>query len=419
MRQILKNAFIIKKGNEGIVRDIAIEDGMIVAIDENLEGDVITDLQGKCVMPGLVDVHVHLREPGFTDKETIKTGSMAAARGGYTTICAMPNTNPVPDTKEVMDQINEIIKRDALVNVYQYAPITENLRSNQLVDMKNIDAFAYTNDGVGVQTADVMYEAMLEAKKIGKPIVAHTEDESLLYGGVMHEGIRNKELGLKGMLGLTESTQIARDVLLAKETGVHYHVCHVSDADSVAAIRFGKSIGAHVTSEVSPHHLLLNEMDIPGNDSNYKMNPPLRAKEDQEELLKALKDGSIEMIATDHAPHTHEDKSGGFETSPFGIIGSEIAFPLLYTELVIKNEVTLENLQNWMSIVPNKVFNLGNGTLEVGSKADISVFDLETPVVLEEKEFKSKSLNTPFLNKTVMGMCVLTLVEGETVWNVL
>ena len=419
MRQILKNAFIIKKGNEGIIRDIAIEDGLIVAIEKNLDGDVIEDLQGKCVMPGLVDVHVHLREPGFTDKETIKTGSMAAARGGYTTICAMPNTNPVPDTKEVMDQINEIIKRDALVNVYQYAPITENLRSNQLVDMKNIDAFAYTNDGVGVQTADVMYEAMLEAKKIGKPIVAHTEDESLLYGGVMHEGIRNKELGLKGMLGLTESTQIARDVLLAKETGVHYHVCHVSDADSVAAIRFGKSIGAHVTSEVSPHHLLLNEMDIPGNDSNYKMNPPLRAKEDQEELLKALKDGSIEMIATDHAPHTHEDKSGGFETSPFGIIGSEIAFPLLYTELVIKNEVTLENLQNWMSIVPNKVFNLGNGTLEVGSKADISVFDLETPVVLEEKEFKSKSLNTPFLNKTVMGMCVLTLVEGEAVWNVL
>lgn len=419
MRHILKNGFIIERGNEGSLKDIAIENGKIVEIGNSLQGDLVTELSGKCVMPGLVDVHVHLREPGFTNKETIKTGSMAAARGGFTTICAMPNTNPVPDTKEVMDTINSIIEKDAVIKVFQYAPITTNLRGSTLIDMDEVDAFAYTNDGIGVQTADVMYEAMLEAKKHHKIIVAHTEDESLLYRGVMHEGIRNKELGLKGMLGLTESTQIARDVLLAKETGTHYHVCHVSDADSVAAIRFGKSIGATVTSEVSPHHLLLSEMDIPGNDSNYKMNPPLRSIEDKQALLEALKDGTIEMIATDHAPHTKEDKSGGFETSPFGIIGSEIAFPLLYTELVKKNEVTLENLREWMSIVPNEVFKLGNGTLTVGSDADISVFDLDTEVVLTPKEFKSKSLNTPFLNKVVQGMCVLTMVKGESVWNVL
>src|SRR5699024_3758385 len=298
-----------------------------------------------------------------------------------------------------------------------YAPITQKLVSGELVDFKEINAFAYTNDGVGVQTASVMYEAMLEAQKNNKSIVAHTEDNSLLYGGVMHEGNKNKELGLKGIISATESSQIARDVILAQETKAHYHVCHVSSKESVAAIKMGKAIGANVTSEVSPHHLLLCEEDIKENNGVYKMNPPLRSREDKEALIQALLDGDIEIIATDHAPHTSEEKALGFD-GPFGIIGLETAFPLLYTEFIKKQKIfTLEQLQNWMSIKPKELFNLQGNFMKIGDLADFAVFDLDKEVVIDESFIHSKSSNTPFMNQRVKGACVLTMVEGQIVYQ--
>lgn len=417
MKLILRNGQRIVTGNELETVDVLIEDGLIVEIGSGLDGAETIDLRGQLIMPGLIDVHVHLREPGFTHKETIKTGSLAAARGGFTTICAMPNVHPVPDTPEKFQKIEAIIEREACIKVYQYAPITQGLRSTELVDMKQIDAFAYTNDGVGVQDAGTMYQAMIAAEKLGKPIVAHTEDESILFGGVMHEGIRNKELGLPGILGAVESSQVARDVMLACESGCHYHVCHVSSKQTVEALRMGQILGAKVTAEVSPHHLLLNELDIPSGDAMYKMNPPLRSKEDQNALLQALKDGVITMIATDHAPHSQEEKMGGFLKSPFGITGSEIAFPLLYTYLVQEEKCTLADLQQWMQTKPREVFEIEGSQLQVGEVADIAVFDLESECLMKENDFLSKSNNTPFIGHTLKGMCTLTLKNGKIVWQ--
>lgn len=418
MRIFLKNAKIIEKENQLKLVNVLIEDKKIRAIDnKEYQADTVIDLKGKLLMPGLVDIHVHLREPGFTEKETIKTGTKAAAKGGFTTICAMPNTAPVPDTVEKYREIETLIEQDALVKVHQYAPITKELVSEELVDIKEIDAFAYTNDGVGVQIASVMYEAMLEAQKNNKSIVAHTEDNSLLYGGVMHEGKKNKELGLKGIISATESSQIARDVILAQATKVHYHVCHVSSKESVAAIKMGKAIGANVTAEVSPHHLLLCEDDIKENDGAYKMNPPLRSQVDKEALIQGLLNGAIEIIATDHAPHTKEEKALGF-AGPFGIIGLETAFPLLYTEFVEKQGIfTLEQLQHWMSIKPKELFNLSGNFMKIGDLADFAVFDLETEVTINENFIHSKASNTPFMNQRVKGACILTIVEGKIVYQ--
>lgn len=417
MRHILKNAWIITKGNEGERRDIAIENGKIHEIGTDLHGDVETDLNGQLVMPGLVDVHVHLREPGFTHKETIKSGSMAAASGGFTSICAMPNTNPVPDTVEVMNQVCEIIARDAVVNVYPYAPITTGLKSETLIDFGAINAIAYTNDGIGVQTADTMYQAMKVASEQDALIVAHTEDESVLHGGVMHEGVRNKALKLPGMSSLSESTQIARDVVIAKHTGARYHVCHVSDTLSLEAIAFGKRMGAHVTAEVTPHHLILNEMHITEDNTNYKMNPPLRSERDQINLLEALHNGTLDMIATDHAPHASDEKAGGFRNAPFGIIGSEFAFPLMVTHFVKTGKATYEDLKNWMSIRPQEIFRLPGCQLRVGDVADLAVFNINDTVTLGPEHIQSKSQNTPFLGARVTGMCTQTYVGGERVWN--
>lgn len=417
MRRILKNGNRIVKDNELELVDIAIEEGIIQEIGQSLQGDEVIDLQGRLVLPGLIDVHVHLREPGYTHKETIATGSMAGARGGFTTLCAMPNTNPIPDTENKFKRIEKLMEKDACVKVYPYAPITHGLRSNEIVDMKAIDAFAYTNDGVGVQDAHTMYQAMKQAALLNKPIVAHTEDESILYGGVMHDGEVNQSLNLPGILGAVESSQVARDIMLALETKVHYHVCHVSSRQTVEAIAMGKKLGANVTAEVTPHHLLLNEHDIKENDANYKMNPPLRSKEDQYSLLQALKDGVIEIIATDHAPHTLEEKASGFIGSPFGIIGSELAFPLLYTYLVKENKCTLEDLLRWMQINPKTLFNLEGSSLNVGDRADIAVMDIHNSIIITPDFFKSKSLNTPFMSHKLYGVCSLTLKNGEIIWK--
>lgn len=423
MSVLLKNAQIISKANEARKVDIFIKENTIQAIGQQLEikTEEVHDLQGALVTPGLIDVHVHLREPGFEYKETIETGSKAAAKGGFTTICAMPNVHPVPETAEQFNHIQERIKETAKVKVKHYAPITSGLTSEELTDQKALleaGAFAFTNDGVGVQTAGTMYLAMKKAAELGASIVAHTEDNSLLFGeGVMHEGKRNKELGLPGMLQLTESTQIARDVLLAEATGCHYHVCHVSAKESVRVIRDAKRAGINVTAEVMPHHLLLCDEDIPSDTSQYKMNPPLRGKEDQEALLEGLLDGTIDLIATDHAPHSDDEKEGSMIASPFGIVGSETAFSLLYTYLVEPGTITLEQLIDWMTRVPAERFGLEEGTLEVGAPADLAVFDLEKQYTIDAKNFASKSSNTPFNGWKVKGETVLTFVNGSLVYK--
>lgn len=423
MSILLKNAQIISKKNHLIEADVFVADGLIKAVGKqlNTQAEKAIELKGKLLTPGLIDVHVHLREPGFEYKETIETGSKAAARGGFTTICAMPNVNPIPNTAENLKNIKEKIETDALVKVEQYAPITFDLTSEKLTDQKALlsaGAFAFTNDGVGVQTAGIMYQAMEQAAALKATVVAHTEDDSLLFdGGVMHEGSRNKELDLPGMLQLTESTQIARDVLLAEATNCHYHICHVSSKESVRVIRDAKRVGINVTAEVSPHHLLLNEEDIPTDTSQYKMNPPLRGKDDQKALLEGLLDGTIDMIATDHAPHSDEEKNGGMIDSPFGIVGSETAFSLLYTYLVETGKVTLNQLIDWLTVKPAEVFGFKQGTLDVGAPADIAVFDIESKTIIDAENFASKSSNTPFKGWKVKGETILTLVDGKVVYQ--
>ncbi len=419
MNLILKNGKRLVGENQLETVDVLIEDGKIAKLATDITGEFeqCIDLKGQLITGGLTDIHVHFREPGFTDKETIASGSRAAARGGFTTVAAMPNTNPVPDTVEKFHAIQEIIDRDAVVNVLQYAPITSGLRSEELVDMAAINAFAYTNDGVGVQTAGVMYQAMKLAASLDKPIVAHTEDDSILYGGVMHEGQRSQELGLPGILSIVESSQIARDIHIAEATGAHYHVCHVSAEQSVAAIREGKRRGIRVTGEVTPHHLILSELDIPSDDATYKMNPPLRSVKDRDALVEALLDGTLDFIATDHAPHTQEEKSNGFVGSLFGIVGIETSFALMYTYFVKTGVMSLGFLLNRMGQKPAEMFNLPVAKLAVGANADLAIFDLENEYTIDPADYLSKSSNTPFNGQSVYGMCSLTLVNGNIVWQ--
>ncbi|KAF1301502.1 dihydroorotase [Enterococcus saccharolyticus] len=423
MSTLIKNGKIVSHKNELTTVDVWIKDGKIHAIGEDFNAadfETVVDAKGQLITPGLVDVHVHFREPGFTYKETIATGSLAAARGGFTTVCAMPNLDPVPDTVEKFNQVQEIIDRDAVVKVLQYAPITEELRSETLVDqegLKKAGAFAFTNDGVGVQTAGTMYLAMKEAAKHNMAIVAHTEDESLLFGGVMHAGKRSEELGLPGIISATESSQIARDLLLAEETGVHYHVCHVSTKESVRVIREAKKAGVHVTAEVCPHHLILVDTDIPEDHGYWKMNPPLRADEDQQALIEGLLDGTIDCISTDHAPHGTDEKCQSFLKSPFGIVGSEYAFQMVYTHFVKTGIFTLEQVVDWMAVKPAEIFGLEVGRLTIGGPADLAVYDLETEYVVDDKQFLSKAVNTPFVGWKLYGDTMYTFVDGKLVWQ--
>ena len=423
MKTLFTNATILNETGELVSRDLWVEDGVLFAIGRSFvaeEFDQVYEINGKFLAPGLVDVHVHFREPGFTYKETIATGSAAAARGGFTTVCAMPNLNPVPDTKENFQTIQEIIARDAKIKVLQYASITQELRSEELVDFDGLakaGAFAFTNDGVGVQTAGTMYLAMKEAARLGVPIVAHTEDESLLFGGVMHAGTRAKELGLPGILSVTESSQIARDVLLAEATGAHYHVCHVSTKESVRVIREAKAAGIKVTCEVCPHHLILKDTDIPEDFGFWKMNPPLRADADQQALIEGLLDGTIDCISTDHAPHGLEEKSQSFLNAPFGIVGSEYAFQLMYTQFVQSGIFTLKQVIDWMTKKPAEIFGLTAGTIEIGKPADFAVFDLAETYQVNAEDFLSMGVNTPFDGWTLAGDTLATYVDGQLIWQ--
>lgn len=419
---ILKNGKILDENGKLITRDILISEDKIAKIAENIheESAKVIDVGGKFISPGLIDVHVHLREPGGEHKETIETGTKAAAKGGYTTVCSMPNTKPVPDTPEKMDALVERINETARVRVLPYASITKELGTDELVDfsgLKRTGAFAFTDDGVGVQLAGTMYMAMQAAAKLDMAVVAHCEDNSLVYGGVVHDGKFAQKEGLKGIPNIAESVQIARDVLLAEAAGCHYHVCHISTKESVRVVRDAKRAGIHVTAEVSPHHLLLNEEDIPGNIGNWKMNPPLRSRADQDALLEGLRDGTIDFIATDHAPHAENEKNVSMEKAAFGIVGLETAFPLLYTHFVKNGDWTLNELIDYMAVKPSEVFKLPYGSLRVADVADITVIDLDKEEEINPETFLSKGKNTPFAGVSCFGWPVLTISRGEIVYS--
>ncbi|MBY0222124.1 dihydroorotase [Mammaliicoccus sciuri] len=422
MNTLIQNVQMVSEEGQIVVTDVKISEGKITEIGSQLPtADCeIIEGQGLLLSPGLIDVHVHLREPGGEHKETIATGTAAAAKGGYTTICSMPNTRPVPDTIENIEKINKLIEDNAKIRVLPYASITireAGKERTNLAELKEHGAFAFTDDGVGVQEAGMMYEAMQDAAAINMPIVAHCEDNTLIYGGAMHEGMRNKELGLPGIPSIAESVHIARDILLAEAAGAHYHVCHVSTKESVRTIRDAKKAGIHVTGEVSPHHLLLTENDVPGDDADWKMNPPLRSEEDREALRQGLLDGTLDCIATDHAPHTAEEKSVGFAKAPFGITGFETAFPLLYTHFVKPGHWTLKQLLDWMTIKPAEVFGLPYGKIEVGATADLVLIDLEKEQKIDRTTFVSKGKNTPFDGWDCTGWPVMTIFGGNIVWK--
>lgn len=421
MNLFIKNVNMLQDGELAPV-NIRIAEGKIEEIGKELapQGEKEIDGKGRMVAPGFVDVHVHLREPGGEQKETIESGTKSAARGGYTTICAMPNTRPVPDTKENLQKVNALIEKNALIRVLPYASITireAGKERTNLTELKENGAFAFTDDGVGIQEAGMMFEAMKDAAAIDMPIVAHCEDNSLIYDGVMHDGKRSRELGLKGIPSIAESVHIARDILLAEEAGAHYHVCHVSTKESVRVIRDAKRAGVKVTAEVTPHHLLLTEDDIPGDDANYKMNPPLRAKEDYDALHEGLLDGTLDFIATDHAPHTADEKANGMDKAPFGIVGFETAFPLLHTKFVETGKWTLEQLIDWMTRKPAEVFGLPYGTLEKGAAADLVLLDLQKEQEIDVNKFHSKGMNTPFGGWNCKGWPAMTIFGGEIVWQ--
>lgn len=421
--KIIKNGKILNENGDLIQKDILIENGIITQISENIqkENAEIFDAEGKFISPGFIDVHVHLREPGGEHKETIATGSRAAAKGGYTTICPMPNTNPVPDRAERFDDLLIRIRESSVVKIRPYGSITEDSKGQKLSDFKSLKekgAVGFTDDGVGIQEASVMYEAMQEAQRVELPIVAHCEDNSLILGGCIHSGKKAEELGMKGIPSVCESVHIARDILLAEATGAHYHICHVSTKESVRVIADGKKAGIRITAEVSPHHLVLTEEDIPSADTNYKMNPPLRAREDQEALIKGIESGIIDCIATDHAPHTEEEKGQGMYNSPFGIVGFETAFPVLYTKFVKTGRWTLKQLVDWMTIKPAEVFNLKNiGKIAVGYTADLTIIDLNLTQKVDKHTFVSKGRNTPFHGWECTGWSVATFVDGVLVFE--
>ena len=362
------------------------------------------------IFPGFCDVHVHFREPGFSYKETIATGSRAAARGGYTAVCTMPNLNPVPDSVENLRVQRRLIEETACIHIYPYGAITVGEQGEALSDLEGMapGVVGFSDDGRGVQSDDLMRQAMLRAKALGKPIVAHCEVNSLLRGGYIHDGDYAKRNGHRGICSESEWGQIARDLKLVKETGCAYHVCHVSAKESVAIIRKAKAEGLDVTCETGPHYLVMDDSDLQ-EDGRFKMNPPLRGKEDREALIHGILDGTIDMIATDHAPHSAEEKSRGLEKSAFGIVGIETAFPILYTCLVKPGILSLNKLLELLCVNPRRRFGLPLGT-------DYSIWDLNAAYPIDPKDFLSKGRATPFAGWQVNGKCIATICDGKLVY---
>ena len=363
------------------------------------------------IVPGLCDVHVHFREPGFSYKETIASGSAAAAHGGYTAVCTMPNLVPVPDSAEHLQVQLDAIKRGAAIKVLPYGAITVGEKGERLADMEAISdkVCAFSDDGKGVQNDEMMREAMTAAKRLGKIIAAHCEDNSLLFGGYIHDGEYARMHGHRGISSASEYKQIERDLRLAEETGCAYHVCHISTKESVELIRQAKARGVDVTCETAPHYLVLCDEDMQ-EDGRFKMNPPLRSREDKKALIEGIKDGTIDMIATDHAPHSAEEKGRGLEKSLMGVVGLETAFPVLYTELVRKNIITLERLVELMSFKPKERFGIDTNN-------DFAVFDISEAYKIDPEDFLSMGRATPFAGREVFGRCLLTVHNEKVVYK--
>lgn len=425
MKLLIKNGHLVDPSTkrDGIY-DILVQDGIVENVAANLAAehenscDRVIDADGLCVMPGFIDLHVHFREPGLTHKETVKTGSRAAAAGGYTSVFCMPNTKPVIDSVDNYELLMDIIKNDACVNVYPVGAVTKGQQGNELAEITEMAAAgmkAISEDGKSVMDSALYRQAMKLAKQADIAVFAHCEDINLVVGGVVNAGARAEELGFAGISNAVEDIIAARDIMLAKETGAKLHLCHCSTKDSVTMVKLAKEEGLAVSAEVCPHHFTLTDEDIPCDDANYKMNPPLRSREDVDALLAGLHDGVIEVISTDHAPHSAKEKSVSIEKAPFGIVGLETAFALSYSELVCKNVLTLPQLVSCMSTRPAQIAGIDRGSLAEGKVADIAIVDIDHEYKIDPDKFESMGKNTPFGGRVVKGRVVNTIVAGVEV----
>ncbi len=418
MAVLFKNATIFYKGKFQRA-DIVVDGGSVVSVCEPITsfcGDAY-DCSGMYIFPGFADVHVHFREPGFSYKETIKSGSSAAAHGGYTAVCTMPNLKPAPDNAEHLKAQTDIINRDAVIGVYPYGTISAVQMGEELSDMPSLSdkVIAFSDDGRGVQSDALMEKAMIKAKELNKIIAAHCEVNELLNGGYIHDGEYAAAHSHKGISSESEYAQIARDIALAEKTGVKYHVCHISSKESVELIRTAKAKGIDISCETAPHYLVFNDMQLL-EDGRFKMNPPIRSEEDRLALIAGIIDGTVDMIATDHAPHSAEEKGRGLEKSLMGIVGLETAFPVMYTELVKTGIISLEKLIELMSIAPAKRFGLET-EIEIGKSANFCIYDLDCEYTVNPQEFYSMGRATPFLNRRVFGKCCGTVYNGSLVFS--
>lgn len=419
MRLLLTGGSVLR-GGEFQPLEIAVSEGRIVSVSPRLsrDGASVIELNHCFIVPGFVDVHVHLREPGFSYKETVASGTAAAAAGGYTALCAMPNLNPVPDSPDHLRAELEAIRRDAAVRVYPYGTITRGEKGEELADLEALAPYVpgFSDDGRGVQSENRMRAAMSLAKKLDRPIVAHCEDEGLLTKGwCVHDGEFARRHGLPGNDPASEWKQVERDIRLVRETGCRYHVCHVSTKESVALIRAAKREGLPVTCETGPHYLCLCDEDLE-DDGRFRMNPPIRSAADRDALIEGLLDGTVDCIATDHAPHSAEEKSRGLRGSLNGVVGLECAFPVLYTELVKTGKVPLATILNALCVNPRRIFGLPGGAIEEGQPADLTVLDLDHEGIVDPAGFRSLGRATPFAGRRVNAAVCMTLVDGNIVF---
>ena len=420
MRYLLQNAQILSSGGVFRAADVLLSGGRIVSIGDRIScpADAVSiDLHKAVLFPGFVDVHVHLREPGFSYKETIRTGTLAAAHGGFAHVAAMPNLDPVPDCAAALAVQRAIIEKDALVHVHPYGAISVGEKGERLADLDGLapGVIAFSDDGRGVQSESLMREAMMQCRRLGKILAAHCEDNSLLHGGYIHDGAYARAHGHRGVCSESEWGPIARDLRLAEETGCAYHVCHVSTKESVALIRAAKRRGVDVTCETAPHYLTFTDEDLQ-EDGRFKMNPPLRAREDRDALIEGLLDGTIDMLVTDHAPHSREEKARGLEKSAMGVVGLETSFAASYSALVQTGILPLEKIVDLMHGAPMRRFGCGTELAE-GQPADLTAFDLTKTYTVDPETFLTMGRATPFAGCALTGVCKLTMIGGEPVWK--
>ena len=420
MRYLLQNAQLLSSGGVFRAADVLLSGGRIVSIGDRIScpADAVSiDLHKAVLFPGFVDVHVHLREPGFSYKETIRTGTLAAAHGGFAHVAAMPNLDPVPDCAAALAVQRAIIEKDALVHVHPYGAVSVGEKGERLADLEGLapGVIAFSDDGRGVQSESLMREAMMQCCRLGKILAAHCEDNSLLHGGYIHDGAYARAHGHRGICSESEWGPIARDLRLAEQTGCAYHVCHVSTKESVALIRAAKRRGVDVTCETAPHYLTFTDEDLQ-EDGRFKMNPPLRAREDRDALIEGLLDGTIDMLVTDHAPHSREEKAQGLEKSAMGVVGLETSFAASYTALVQTGILPLEKLVDLMHGAPMRRFGCGTELAE-GQPADLTAFDLTKTYTVDPETFLTMGRATPFAGRALTGVCKLTMIGGEPVWK--